>query len=87
VTSPLIDSLLSALIVNECRDITAPTDRLERASIRVEELLRSTGFPETSQLLKRYRDEIETARHELRNAAPIQEQPTDTKRKRRKAVA
>jgi len=52
----LLDSCVAALLVSDCRD-SDPIHRFQRAASRVEELLRSLGFPLIASELCRYRSD------------------------------
>jgi hypothetical protein len=83
---PLLDTLLVALLDVECQQRKTPVARLQRSVERVEQLLQSIGYPETSVKLKQLREAVDPAAESTPFALAGDEDPLTGRRKRRKEV-
>ena len=85
--TPLVDSLLVALLDAECQQCRCPVTRLQKGVGRVEQLLGSTGYPETAKKLEQLRVAVEPPIPVSPQAAdPRDEDPLIGRRKRRQPV-
>lgn len=84
--TPLVDSLLVALLDSEIRNQKCAVTRLKTAVDRVEQLLRSTGYGETARKLGELREAVQSPAAIILSADDPAGADVLTGRRKRKAV-